>query len=430
MTLRLSIILTATLLTPLGRAETPTRVAIQRLGEGWQLVRNGEPTVVRGAVGLSQLDRLAQSGANAVRVGRVDRSALDQAHRLGLSALVGLPLGKPRRGFDYTDADQLRKQRETIRGQVLALKDHPALLLWTLGNEPTIFTPPEQRARLWQEVNRLADLVHSLDPNHPVIAVVGGEQWRHNLRELDEYCPALDAVGLNAYADMLNLPEDLAAQGWKRPYLVTEFGPRGHWQVTKTAWGARLEDTSSEKASFYRQAYEHAVSNQPQCLGSFVFLWGWKMEKTHTWYGMFLSDNTRTAAVDTMQFLWSGHWPTNRCPKLGPVTLASQTTPGQAQALSGVFSTGDRLKATVVVSDPEQDPVAVEWDLRRDVADDPRVGGDFEPLEPPIEGAVLTSAAHQAVLQLPRQPGRYRVFVYARDGHGGGATANTPILVE
>ena len=98
---------------------------------------------------------------------------------------------------------------------------------------------------------------------------------------------------------MLSLPEAIARQGWKRPYLITEFGPRGHWQVERNPWKARLEDSSTAKADFYRRAYEHAVQDRTQCLGSFAFLWGWKMEKTHTWYGMFLGDGSRTAAVES-----------------------------------------------------------------------------------------------------------------------------------
>ncbi len=403
--------------------------SIKREGERWRLFHDDRPLLVKGAVGWSRLDALAAAGANAVRVG-ADAKQLDQARQFGLGALVGLPLGIPRTGFDYSDSAKVTAQRDRIRQLVLQLKDHPAVWLWAIGNEPTIFTPPEQRETLWKEVNRIAELIHSLDPHHPVIAVVGGEQWKDHLDELDTFCPALDAVGLNAYADMLSLPEALARQGWKRPYLVTEFGPRGHWQVERNAWQARLEDSSTAKAEFYRHAYEHAVKDRPQCLGSFAFLWGSKMEKTHTWYGMFLDDGSRTAAVDVMTRLWSGQWPTNRSPALASAPIELVVTEDGAAPGGGAFKPGATLRSRVQASDPEGDAPKVTWDLRRDVADDPRVGGDYEPLEPPIPGAVLESDGNGATIRLPASPGKYRVFVYVYDNQGGAATANVPILTQ
>ena len=55
------------------------------------------------------------------------------------------------------------------------------------------------------------------------------------------------------------------------------------------------------------------------------------------------------------------------------------------------------------------------------------VGGDFQPLEPALKGAVLKSKGRAAVIKLPEQPGMYRVFVYVRDEHGGATTANVSV---
>ncbi len=189
--------------------------------------------------------------------------------------------------------------------------------MWALGNELEINTTAQQRVGLWKAINQMAEMVKSVDGNHPVITVLG-DKYRTILHELDTYCPALDAVGLNAYVDMLTMPEDVARNRWARPYLVTEFGPRGHWQVPKTAWRMPIEDTSTEKAEFYVKAYRHAIQGRPQCLGSYTFLWtGRHHEKTHTWYPMFLPDGSPTGAVDAMTFAWTGQWPANRCPRIG-----------------------------------------------------------------------------------------------------------------
>lgn len=66
---------------------------------------------------------------------------------------------------------------------------------------------------------------------------------------------------------------------------MTEFGPRGHWQAAKTAWGMPTEDTSTVKAAHDKAADEAVVRDNLQCLGSYVFLWhGKHHEKTHTWH--------------------------------------------------------------------------------------------------------------------------------------------------
>jgi hemoglobin-like flavoprotein len=398
------------------------QVRIERDASGYRLLVDGKPFFIKGAVAASRFELLKQSGANAART-YAAAGQLDRIHSLGLMALAGLPLGIQRRGFDYSDPAAVGAQREKIRSLVTQFRSHPAVLMWAIGNEPEIQTTPEQRRALWREVNHLAEMIKSLDPAHPVITVVGG-QYRQMLHELVEQVPAIDAIGLNAYQDMLTLPEDIARQGWRRAYVVTEFGPRGHWQAPKTPWKIPIEDTSSEKAEFYEKAYRHAVVGQPNCLGSFVFYWHQKMEKTHTWYGMFLSDGSRTEAIDVMTRLWTGAWPLNRAPRVSRVRAAPEGEPRH------VYGPGAVVEFAIGASDPDGDAVDVTWDVRIDAADDPRVGGDWEPDQPPIPGAVLALEGAKARIRLPEKPGNYRVFAYARDGRGSAGTANLPVRVE
>ncbi|HYO80330.1 MAG TPA: glycoside hydrolase family 2 TIM barrel-domain containing protein [Bryobacteraceae bacterium] len=402
-------------------------VRIVQRGDSYSLERDGKPYFIRGAVANMRFDLLAAVGGNSVRSGPRD---LDRAQASGLTVLVNLPLGLPRRGFNYADRQQVEQQRSRIREMVTQHKDHPAVLMWALGNELSIHTTREQRIPMWKELNQLARMIHQNDGKHPVLTPFG-DAYRHIINELDEFCPDLDAVGLNAYTDMLTLPEDLAKKGWKRPYVVTEFGPRGHWQVEKTQWKVPIEDSTTEKAQFYIRAYQHAVAKRPQSLGSYTFYWSQKMEKTHTWYGMFLPDGSRTAPIDAMQFLWTGKWPANRAPAIGPLKITVNMADSRVGgAKPWAYTPGSRLLCNLDVFDPDGDALRYGWEVRPDVADDPRVGGDFEQSVAPIAGAVKWIRLRQAEIELPRKPGKYRIFAYAWDGKGSAATVNLPVIVE
>ncbi len=406
---------------------TPSEVAIILRGEGYTLVRDGEPYFVKGAVGRAHLERLLTAGGNSIRAGVHD---LDRAHALGLTVLVGLPFGKQRWGFDYTNRREVEAQLGELRDLVTTHKDHPALLMWAIGNELEIHTTADQRVPLWDAVNEAAEMIHRWDPYHPVITPLGCDFIHQRiLPELDRLCPALDAIGLNAYDDMLRLPEEIQKQGWTRPYIITEFGPRGHWQVPRTPWGMPIEDTSTEKAAFCRRAYEHAVAGRPNCLGSYVFHWSQHHEKTHTWYGMFLPDGGPTEAVEAMQELWSGKPPANRCPRIGATGICLEPS-GITRESPGVFAPGAILRCSVAAQDPDNDPLDVTWDVRQDVADNPNVGGDREEPVDPIQGCILATDACSATIRLPSEPGHYRLFVYVHDSCGNAATANVPVTTR
>lgn len=420
---RTAVVLVIALLSPL---VAPAAVEVVGENGAYQLRRDGRPFFIRGAVGWQHLETLVRAGGNSVRSGP---QSLDRAHELGLTVLVNLPMGKPRGGFDYNDRASLDRQKEEVRRLVLRYKDHPAVLMWALGNELEIRTTEQQRVPVWKAVNELARMIHEIDGRHPVLTPIG-DKYRFQLGELDRLCPDLDAVGLNAYVDMLTLPEDVARQGWTRPYVVTEFGPRGHWQVDKTPWKVPIEDSSSEKAAFYRRAYEHAVRGRPQCLGSYTFLWSQKMEKTHTWYGMFLPDGAPTEAVDVMSELWKGERPADRAPRIGALKIRVSITDARIREREGTYKAGARIHCTLDAYDPDGDPLVVAWDLRPDRADDPRVGGDFEESVPPIDGAVLGQRGLHARIRLPEEPGNYRIFAYAYDPAGKAATVNLPLRVE
>lgn len=402
-----------------GRAE-PVPVELQRVDGGWQLLRGGEPYRIRGAGGTVSLDRLAAAGANSVRTWSTDNVGplLDEAHALGLTVTVGIWLEHERHGFDYSDRRLVREQLQQAREAVLRYKDHPALLLWGVGNEMEGFGSGDD-SEIWAAVNDIAEMIKELDPHHPTMTVtaeIGGGRVEYIHRR----SAAIDIHGINAYGGAASIAVRMRDAGATKPYVITEFGPAGTWEVPTTPWGAPLEPTSTEKAESYRQSYQQSVVDNPEmALGAYAFLWGAKMEGTATWFGMLLDDGAKVGAVDVMTELWSGKPPADLAPTIEPVSI---NTPAAVDP-------GTEILATTSAVDPEGKTVSLSWVLRPE-SGEYTTGGDFRPPMEDIDGAVLESAGDSAKVRMPEEPGGYRLFVYARDPAGNAATANIPLLVK
>jgi hypothetical protein len=396
----------------------PVKVELVRTVNGWQLKRDGQPFFVKGAGGTERLDLLAAAGANSVRTWGADNleRLLDEAQKNGLTVTVGIWLRHEGAGdrFSYEDPEQCQQQLETVRKAALRYKDHPAVLMWGIGNE--MEGEAGDKPAIWQAVEAAAKLTKQIDPNHPtmtVIAEIGGQK----IPSLEKFCPDIDLVGINSYGGGPSLGERYAKSGGTKPYIVTEFGPVGSWETEKTSWGAAYEQTSTEKADWYRRIYKNSIAGKPLCLGAYAFLWGQKQETTATWFGMFLTDGTKVQAVDTMTELWSGQPPATRCPVIRHIALRGRNE----------FASGTNFTADLEAADPGGLPLQVRWVVQPEQANQ-LTGGAEEGKLPELASLILQGDARHAEVRAPAQPGGYRLFAYVRNG-AGAAVANLPFYV-
>jgi len=379
------------------------------------------PIRVKGAAGGGSKADLAKIGGNSFRTWDVDEETgklLDEAEKLGMKVMLGIWLGHERHGFDYTDFDQVVKQQEKVRKAVETYKDHPAVLCWALGNEMEGYEEGSNPA-IWSHIEAMSNLVKRIDPKHPtatVIAEIGGRK----VEAIHKLCPSIDIVGINSYGGVKSLPKRYKELGGTKPYIVTEYGPPGTWESSKTSFGAILEKTSTEKAKWYGEAFE-ALHADPLCLGSYAFTWGYKQEGTATWFGMLLPGDRRLAASDVMQELWTGKPPANRCPTIQPLKLAGGTSNQTTQ--------GQTITVQLTASDPEGDALKTEWVLA-DESLDYNTGGDFRESPNTFADALLKTSSTSATVKMPANGGIYRVYATVTDSNGGAATASLPLFVK
>ncbi len=408
-----------------------SEVSVSKQSDGsFMLLRDGEPYQVKGAgLGTGDLGLLRESGGNSVRTWGIEqlerivdgKTLMDRAQELGITVSVGFWVAHPRHGFDYGNAASIERQRNQLREAVLKYRDHPALLTWGLGNEMEAFGPGKTDVRIWKELNHLAGMIKQLDPHHPVMTVLSSATPA-NIEAIHEHYPNLDILGVNSYGGAASVGRTVLEAGWNGPYMLTEFGVAGTWEVRTTEWHAPIEPDPSSKAGETYAAYKlDRDNNVGRSLGSYVFLWGDKQEATFSWFGMFLPSGEKLPRVDAIAYAWSGQWPANRAPK-----LRSLKTP---VALKRVKA-GARFHAEADVIDREGDDLSYAWDIRAE-SSDRRVGGDAEKVPPSFPDAIKKGQGTARIeFRTPDQPGAYRVFVTAFDGQGGAVVHNLPFFVE
>lgn len=406
----------------------PVPVTIAQSPEGrFTLLRGGQPYFIKGAGGQAHLDVLKDIGGNSIRTWGIEsleetvdgKPLLDRAQELGLSVAVGFWVAHQRHGFDYSNQPLVDRQRDALRAAVRKYKDHPAVLVWGVGNEMEGPTSDGTDARVWQEVNVLAGIVKQEDTNHPVMTVIAGARDT-KIRGVETYCTNLDLLGVNAYAAASGVGAALKKNGFTRPFILTEFGLPGIWEAKKTGWGAPSEPPSQQKAmSYYSTQTRVAEESAGVCLGTYAFVWGQKQEGTATWYGMFLETGEKLPQVDAMAYAWNKKWPDNRCPKIARFewSLKDATT-----------KPGETFTATVEATDANDDPLTYEWAVLAESSAQ-SVGGDHEAKPPAFPASVLEQGRTDAKLKAPERPGAYRLFITVRDGKGAASCDNLPFLV-
>jgi hypothetical protein len=392
-----------------------------------KLFVNGTPFIINGAGGSSHLELLIKCGGNSIRTWSIDqlgagkdgKTLLDQAWELGILVTVGIWIEHERHGFDYNDRTQVEEQRMKVLEAVREFKNHPAILMWGLGNEMEGPNADGTDPRIWEEMNVLARIIKDEDPNHPVLTAIAGSSLA-KVQMVKQYYTEVDVLGINAYGSASQVADNLKKAGWEKPYVLTEFGPEGYWEVEKTEWGATIEPSIQDKIKIYTQFQRMVMENTDHlCLGSYVLLWGQKQETTFSWFSMFLKSGEKLPTVDAISRLWTGEEIKNPCPIIEsihfPHALKKVEFCGHVDATASITARGDAA-------------LTYDWFILSE-SNDIRAGGDAEAEPPAHPECILNNSGNRVSLVLPRTSGAYRLFLVIRDGQGSACSANVPFYI-
>ncbi len=147
---------------------------------------------------------------------------------------------------------------QVLRDMIARDKNHPCVVLWSLGNEPGTDTYPEKARDYWMPLYRLA---HRTDPQDRPVTLVGCQ----NIYEKDRIIPEMDVVFINRYYGWYNLSGDLETakyafrmelDWWKdknKPVVLSEYGA----DTIAGLHGAAAEMFTEEfQVEFYRAMSE------------------------------------------------------------------------------------------------------------------------------------------------------------------------------
>lgn len=421
------LILISGLMSELTFAQTGAKI-VEKDGT-FELLVDGVKTYIKGVGGTNKIDLAAQNGANAFRTwgGNVEsiKRDLELAKANHMYIMQGIGLTKNRASyFDETYKNKLRNQ---VRLLAETFKDEPNILVWGIGNE----IDHEEKADVgaaWIFVDELAQIIKSIAPRQLVSTVI-----THNPRALDSiarYTSHLDLVGINSYAGIADLESIVEKSDYKGAYMITEWGPTGFWETTKTSWNAHIEQTSEEKRIVYENRYNKAISGSPRCLGSFVFLWGQKEERTPTWFSMFVENSVeglplkgeKTPMVEAMERVWKNNELNQTAPVIEKMTINRKTAGESVTVPSGKPFSGE-----VLVTDKENNKLTYIWEILKE-ATVLGSGGSYEP-RPERVGSVVTTEMNNCRMSV-NEPGNYRLYVYILDNTGFASSANVPFQVS
>ncbi|WP_299781608.1 glycoside hydrolase family 2 TIM barrel-domain containing protein [uncultured Formosa sp.] len=217
---------------------------------------------------LSQdLALMQEAGINTIRVYAPidDKAVLDAIAKAGIKVIIG---------FGYDQKGFFDVYSGSFINYVNTYKNHPAILMWELGNEynyhPEWFNGDVKN--WYKDMNAAADLIHQNDTNHPV-ATAHGELPDDVALSLS---PNIDVWGMNVYR--WDNPEEIFAQ-WAaksdKPMYISEAG--GDSYMTMESDGFQQGENQSAQAQANAMILDKIIENIDQCAGVtlFSFTDGW-----------------------------------------------------------------------------------------------------------------------------------------------------------
>ncbi|MCD6019536.1 MAG: family 2 glycosyl transferase [Bacteroidetes bacterium] len=404
----------------------------------FQLVVNNKPWYIRGVAyntghdwrdGNMPLTRrrleedfqhIKDMGANTIRrysFSMYDKNVLNVADEFDLKVQYGFWFD-PRVDY-YRDSARVQEYIDDVTKKVIEYRGHPSILAWSVGNETWgllkhRFSKPyltKVRECYVRMLERMAEKIHELDPSRPVFSSMEHEKYQlaGEIVAFHDGAPALDVIGVNSYykEQISILKQTFCRFDSTRPYLVSEFGPRGYWdpRFNRAVNGVQIEDRDSEKAQWFKDQWtNYIIANKGYNIGGFAYCWHDRMEGSYTWFG--LSDHL--GRLKPSYYALKELWTNQKAEFIPSVTIEmpKNLIPGKEYDIS------------TITNAPHGKNFKYEWLLLKN-----EYMASVDELEPSENGRSVK-------VRIPNEASNYRLYLYVSDGNKNVTTASAPIRVN
>ncbi|BDZ41352.1 hypothetical protein GCM10025865_06510 [Paraoerskovia sediminicola] len=396
----------------------PSKVEVTGTRGNWVLEVDDQPYTVKGLTWGPSFDSadhymkpLVDMGANTVRTwgtGDDTRKLLDSAAANDIRVAMGfwlVPGGGPGSGgcLEYTTDTQYKADTMAhILQQVENYKNHPGVLLWSVGNESLLgltncYSGDKLKAE--QEayatyVNDVAKEIHKIDQNHPVTST---DAWLGAWPFYRDFAPDLDLLQINSYGDVCNIADAWEEGGYDRPYMVTEGGADGEWEVEDDENGIPNEPTDIAKGAAYVNSWECIMEHKGVGLGATFFHYGIEGDFGGVWFNVIPGDNKRLGYYALAKTWGKDIEAMNTPPEIQGMSIAGNTK----------VEAGQKLTVQLDVSDPEDDPINYVFFVNSKYIDG---AGGLQW----VESTSLGGGAFE--ITAPQGLGVWKVYAFAEDG--------------
>ncbi|MFE2022270.1 discoidin domain-containing protein [Streptomyces sp. NPDC059499] len=273
----------------------------------WRLTVDGSPYTVKGltwgpavADAGKYMPDVKSMGVNTIRTWGTDATTkplLDSAADNGIKVIAGFwlqPGGGPGSGgcVNYlTDTEYKNDMLAEFPKWVETYKDHAGVLMWNVGNESVLGLQncysgdalEQQRDAYTTFVNDITKKIHAVDPDHPVTST---DAWTGAWAYYKKNAPDLDLYAVNSYGAVCDIRRTWENGGFDKPYIVTEGGPAGEWEVPDDANGVPDEPTDVAKAEGYGRAWQCITGHSGVALGATLFHYGTEYDFGGVWFNL------------------------------------------------------------------------------------------------------------------------------------------------